>query len=68
MPPPKDKNIVGPKWVSKLKRHNDGTIGRYKAWLVAKGYRQQQGIDFDETFILVIKHTTMRLIRHSIGL
>lgn len=48
VPPPQDKNIVGPKWVFKLKRHSDGTIGRYKAWLVARGYRHQQGIDLME--------------------
>uniref|UniRef100_A0A2N9IXE5 Integrase catalytic domain-containing protein n=1 Tax=Fagus sylvatica TaxID=28930 RepID=A0A2N9IXE5_FAGSY len=40
VPPPPHKNIVGCKWVYKLKRHSDGTIARYKARLVAKGFHQ----------------------------
>jgi len=40
VPPPKGKNIIGCKWVYKVKRKVDGTIDRYKARLVAKGYRQ----------------------------
>lgn len=40
VPRPKGKNIIGCKWVYKIKRKADGTIDRYKARLVAKGYRQ----------------------------
>jgi transposase InsO family protein len=46
VPPPLGKNIVGCKWVFKLKRHSDGSISRYKARLMAKGFHQQHGIDF----------------------
>ena len=38
------------KWVYKIKRNTDGTVIKYKARLAAKGYVQQQGIDFDEVF------------------
>uniref|UniRef100_A0A2N9GH47 Integrase catalytic domain-containing protein n=1 Tax=Fagus sylvatica TaxID=28930 RepID=A0A2N9GH47_FAGSY len=50
VPAPSTKNIVGCKWVYKLKYNSDGTISRYKARLVAKGFHQQYGVDFAETF------------------
>ena len=50
------------KWVFKTKLKEDGTIDRYKARLVARGFSQIPGLDFGETFSLVIKHTTIRLI------
>jgi hypothetical protein len=62
VPAPSTKNIVGCKWVYKLKYNSDGTISRYKARFVAKGFHQQYGVDFDETFSLVVKPPTVRLI------
>lgn len=35
----------------KLKTHPNGTVSQYKAWLVAKGFHQQVGVDFSETYI-----------------
>lgn len=57
-----NSNIVGCKWVYKLKRDQTGTITRYKARLVAKGFRQQQGVDFQETFSPVVKPKTIRVV------
>ena len=62
MPAPPNVNLVGCKWVLKPKLNSDGSISRYKARLVAKVFHQQAGIDYHETFSLVIKLATVRLI------
>ena len=45
-----------------MKRNADGTIQRYKARLVARGFTQESGVDYIETFSLVIKYTIIRII------
>jgi len=55
-------NVVGSWWVYMIKCLVDCNIKRYKALLVARGFTQQEGIDYSKTFILVIKQATIILI------
>lgn len=55
-------NVVGCRWVFTIKYNSDGTIDRYKARIVAKGYHQQQGVNYEDTFSPVIKSTTIRIV------
>lgn len=55
-------NVIGNKWVYRLKYNADGTVQRHNARLVAKGFHQQPGLDYGETLSLVIKSQPIRLI------
>ena len=52
---PSRKSVVGCKWIYKIKTHSDGSIEHYKACLVAKGFTQEYEIDYEETFTLVAR-------------
>ena len=53
---------IGCKWIFKRKRGTDGKVETYKAHLVAKGYRQHYGIDYDETFSPVAMLKSIRIM------
>ena len=49
------KSVVGCNWIYKIKTRSDGSIECYKTRLVAKGLTQEYGIDYEETFALVTR-------------
>ena len=61
VPKPKNRTIIGTKWVFRNKMDEAGIVTRNKARLVAKGYSQEEGIDFDETFAPVARLEAIRI-------
>ena len=62
VPPSKHQNLIRCKWIFRLNRSPDDSINCYKATLVAKGYHQRPGLDYSNTFSLVVNPTTIRLV------
>jgi hypothetical protein len=52
---PKNKNVIGTKWVYRNKQDEHGIVVKNKARLVAKGYSQVEGLDYGETFAPVTR-------------
>ncbi|KAL1941168.1 hypothetical protein VTO73DRAFT_7380 [Trametes versicolor] len=59
---PPGRKPIGTRWVFLVKRDTNGNVLRYKARLVAQGFTQQPGVDFQETFALVAKAESIRAI------
>ena len=50
---PKEKYLISVKWIYKTKKDDDGNMQKHKEWMVARGFTQKPGIDFNETFAWV---------------
>ncbi|XP_074301279.1 uncharacterized protein LOC141632652 [Silene latifolia] len=61
-PRPRDRSVIGTKWVFRNKLDDAGVIVRNKARLVVQGYNQQEGNDYDETFAPVARLEAIRLL------
>ena len=61
-PLPTGKKLIGCKWVYKIKYKADGSIERYKASLVAKGFTQKEDVDYFETFSPVTKMVSVKVL------
>lgn len=64
---PAGRKAVGSKWVFKTKFNDKGSVMRRKARLVAQGFSQQFGVDYDEVFAPVARSETVRLLLSTAG-
>ena len=62
VPLPEGTNIVGSRWVLRVKRDENGSVDRYKARLVAQGYSKKKGVDHEEVFSPVTRNTSIRTL------
>ena len=62
VPRPKNKNVIGTKWVFKNKVNENGQVIRNKARLVCKGYAQVEGVDFEETSAPMVRLEAIKMI------
>ena len=59
---PKDKDVINIKWVYKTKQDADGNVQKHKARMVARGFKHQPSIDFNETFAPVARMDTAKTV------
>ena len=62
VPLPPGRTPITTKWVYKVKKDQAGNIAKLKARLVARGFQQKEGEDFEETFAPVVKWNTLRTL------
>ena len=59
VPKPEGKSMLSSKWMYKIKHAADGSIEKYMARFVSRGFSQKEGIDYEETFVPVAMYTSI---------
>ena len=59
---PEGKSVVTSRWLYKLKHAADGSVEKYKARFVVRGFSQVEGVDYDETFAPVARYSSIRAV------
>ena len=59
---PPERKAIGCRWVFSLKRNKEGDVERFKDRLVANGCSQVYGVDYGETFSLVVRYESIRMV------
>ena len=62
VPKPENKSVVSSKWIYKIKHAADGSIEKYKEIFLARGFSQKEGINYEDTFALVARYTSIKTI------
>ena len=62
VPRPEGKSLVTSKWIYKIKHAVDGKIEKYKERFVARGFSQNEGIDYEENFAPIARYTTIKSV------
>ena len=57
---PREKSVVTSKWLYNIKHDANGSIEKYKARFVARGFSQKEGVDYEETFAPIARYTSIR--------
>ena len=59
---PEKNSVVTSKWIYKIRHATDGSIEKYKARFVARGFSQKEGVEYEETFSPMERYTSIRSI------
>ena len=62
VPSPEWKSMATSKWIYKIKHATNGSVEKYKARFMARGFSYIEGVDYDETFSPVAKYTSIRVV------
>jgi len=62
VPRPEGKQVVGSRWIFKVKHAADGSVEKYKARFIAKGFASKEGIDYNEIFAPVARYSSIQAI------
>jgi hypothetical protein len=62
VPRPEGNSVVSSRWLYKIKHAEDGGIEKFEVRFVARGFSYREGVDYDETFALVVRYTSIREI------